>query len=178
MAVAMIFVHETHDIQGGRSDEFDEAMRTAWRPRLEQDGHARLLWYWHVPHGVGPSYQVVTLTAVRDWAAWGTIAARLAADADWQQQVWSLRREVTAKVLLPTAWSPLRELDLGSAPADPTPKAPALYLHDTGWPFPGKLDAYIAALGRVLHPQERQTGMVSISACFVTAPGTGRHHEV
>src|SRR6185295_12981861 len=51
MAGAMIFVHETHDLQGGKADEFSEAFRTTWRPLLEEDASARLLWYWDVPHG-------------------------------------------------------------------------------------------------------------------------------
>lgn len=178
MACAMIFVHETHDVAGGRVDEFGELMRSQWRPRLEEDATARLLWYWDVPHGTGPSYQTVSLTAVRDWAAWGTIVARLQADTALARRVWTLRREITAKILQPVAWSPLQAIDLAAPPADPAPPSPALYLHDTGWPFTGKLDDYVAALGRVLAPQEQQTGMLTVTGCFKTAPGTGRHHEV
>jgi len=178
----MIFVHETHDLQGGKADEFSEAFRATWRPLLEEDRSARLLWYWDVPHGTGPSYQALSLTAVRDWAAWGALVARGESDArfrDWQRLAWTLRREVTAKIMRPTAWSPLREVDLETPPGEtPSAGGPGLYLHDTGWPFPGRLDDYLAALGRVLHPQERQTGMVSITGCLASAPGTARHHEV
>ena len=53
-----------------------------------------------------------------------------------------------------------------------------MYLHDTGWPFPGKRDEYVEALGTILHPQTQRSRMISIAACWTVAPGTGRHHEV
>jgi hypothetical protein len=176
----MIYVHEVHEVVGGKMEEFGEAVRSVWRPLLEERGDARLLWYWELTHGTGASYQAITLTAVREWATWGDLVARRAADArlrDWDRQSWSLRKDVTAKILLPVAWSPLNEIDLAQTPAAQVAR-PSLYLHDTGWPFAGKLEAYVDALGRVLRPQEARTGMVSVTGCFVVAPGTGRHHEV
>lgn len=180
MAPAMIYVHEVHEVAGGRMEEFGEAVRREWRPLVEEDGRARLLWFWELAHGTGPSYQAVSITAVRDWAAWGEIAARLGQDArgrDWQRRVWTLRREVTAKVLLPTVWSPLA-VDLAAAPADRVADARGLYLHDTGWPFTGKLEEYTDALGSIFYPQTRHARMISVAACWTVAPGTGRHHEV
>ncbi|HJQ85089.1 MAG TPA: NIPSNAP family protein [Candidatus Binatia bacterium] len=176
----MIYLHEVHDVAGGKMEEFGEAMRTEWRPLVDDGGHARLLWFWHLAHGTGASYQAVSLTAVRDWAAWGELVARAAADPRhraWQRRVWSLRREVTAKLLLPTPWSPLA-VDLAAEPAPAAADAPAMYLHDTGWPFPGKLEEYVDALGSVLLPQTRRSRMITITACWTVAPGTGRHHEV
>jgi hypothetical protein len=181
MRTDMIFVHEVHEILGGKMEEFADAVRTRWRPLLEQNGDARLLWFWQLAHGTSVSYQAVSLTAVRDWAAWGAIVARTAADPrcrEWQQHVWTLRREVTAKVLLPAPWSPLQEVDLTAAPAEPAPGTPAVYLHDTGWPFPGQLEEYVAALGSIFYPQTRRAHMISVAGCWVVAPGTGRHHEV
>jgi NIPSNAP protein len=180
MPGAMIYLHEVHEVAGGRMEEFGDAVHTQWRPLVEEDGSARLLWFWHLTHGTGASYQAVSITAVRDWTAWGALVARSAADErfrEWQRRVWTLRREVTAKILLPVRWSPLREPDLtvGSAPAS---DAPAMYLHDTGWPFPGKLEEYVEALGSIFHPQVMKSRMISISACWTVAPGTGRHHEV
>lgn len=176
----MIYVHETHEVMGGKMEEFDDAARTLWRPWIEAEGHARLLWFWHLAHGTGPSYQAVSITAVRDWATWGALVARGASDArfaEWQRRAWTLRREVTAKILLPTAWSPLT-VDLATAAADRAGDRPALYLHDTGWPFAGKLEEYVAALGSVFYPQTRHAKMISVSACWTVAPGTGKHHEV
>jgi hypothetical protein len=181
MAHAMIYVHELHEVVGGRMEEFGEAVRREWRPLVEEGGGARLLWFWQLAHGTGPSYQAVSITAVRDWATWGALVTRAATDArfaTWQQRVWSLRREVTAKILLPAAWSPLQEVDLAAAAADHEVETPSLYLHDTGWPFPGKLEEYVAALGSVFYPQTRTASMISVVACWRVAPGTGRHHEV
>ena len=181
MRASMIYLHEIHEVQGGRMEEFGDAVRTQWRPLVEEGGRARLLWFWELTHGTGPSYQAVSITAVRDWATWGELVARAGADprfVAWQQRVWTLRREVTSKILLPTPWSPLADVDLAAAPAAPAGDTPGLYLHDTGWPFTGKLDEYVAALGSVFYPQTRNARMISVAACWTVAPGTGRHHEV
>ena len=167
----MIFVHEIHDVAGGRMEEFGDAVRTHWQPLLEADGHARLLWFWELTHGTGASYQAVSITAVRDWATWGALVARDAEPRtrDWQQRAWALRREVTAKILLPTAWSPLRDVDLAGPPPARTSESPGLYLHDTGWPFTGKLEEYLDALGRVFPPQTTHARMISVVGCWRVA---------
>jgi hypothetical protein len=177
MAGAMIYVHEVHEVAGGRMAEFGEALRSEWRPLLEGGNRARLLWFWQLTHGTGPSYQAVSITAVRDWATWGEVTSEPRFRA-WQRRVGTLRREVTAKVLLPVAWSPLQEVDLTAAPSAHESEAPSLYLHDTGWPFSGKLEEYVEALGSVFYPQTRRARMISVAACWTVAPGTGRHHEV
>jgi hypothetical protein len=180
MASAMIFLHETHEISGGRLAAFEASLRDAWVPLVQEDGTARLCWAWHHTHGTGPSYQMVTITAVRDWPAWAALAERMVTDAAWRawhREAGAVRREVTAKLLRPAAWSPLQEVDLAAASV-PTTDAVGLYLHDTGWPFPGRLDDYVDALGRIFYPQTRHARMISIAACWTVVPGTGRHHEV
>src|SRR4030095_5776369 len=103
----MIFLHETHDVVAGKMEEFGEAIRAHWRPILEEDGTARLLWAFELTHGTGVSYQAVTITAVRDWATWGSLAERDDARLrDWRRRSGSVRHDVTAKLLLPAAWSP------------------------------------------------------------------------
>ena len=177
----MLFLHEVHDVVGGKMDEFGAAVRDEWRPLVEEHREARLLWFWHLTHGTGPSYQAVSITAVRDWQTWGKLVDRSATDprfVAWRQRVWTLRREVTAKLLSPVAWSPLQEVDLSDAARGSETEAPAMYLHDTGWPFTGKLDEYVAALGSVFYPQTQRSRMISVAACWTVAPGTGRHHEV
>jgi len=177
----MLFVHETHEVAGSKMEEFEEAVRTLWRPLVEEDGGVRLLWFWHLTHGTGASYQAITITAVRDWATWGALRERMAGDTryrDWQRRVWEVRREVTAKMLEPAPWSPLGDLDLDAPPSSTSVDKPALYLHDTGWPYSGKLDEYVGALGSIYYPQILKTRMISCEACWTVAPGTGRHHEV
>ncbi len=173
----MIYVHEVHEVAGGRMADFGDAMRSEWRALVEAGDRARLLWFWQLTHGTGPSYQAVSITAVRDWGTWGELSGdpRLGA---WQRRVATLRREVTAKILLPVPWSPLQEVDLTAPPATQESDAPSLYLHDTGWPFSGKRDEYVEALGATFYPQTRRARMISVAACWTVAPGTGRHHEV
>jgi hypothetical protein len=177
MATDMIYLHEVHDVLGGKMEEFGDAVRTRWRPVLEEGGNARLLWYWELAHGTGPSYQAVSIAAVRDWATWGALVADRRA-REWRHDACRLRRDVTAKLLLPVAWSPLVAPALDTAPADVRTDRPALYLHDTGWPFPGRLEEYVEALGAIFYPQTQRSRMISVAACWTVAPGTGRHHEV
>ncbi len=175
----MIFLHETHEIIGGKTAEFEAAFRDVWLPLLQAGERARLVWYWHHTHGTGPSYQAISITAVRDWQAWGEIVAemRTAPWQRWWSTCWQSRREVRSKLMQPTAWSPLQEVDLG-ARTDAPAHEPALYLHDTGWPFVGKLDEYTAALGTIFYPATAKYKMISVAACWTTCPGSGRHHEV
>src|SRR5437660_8147818 len=157
----MIFVHEVHDVAGGKMAEYGEAVRTRWPRVVGEPGQARLLWFWELAHGTGASYQAVSLTAVRDWAAWGELAARTSNVDEWRRRVATVRRDVTAKILLPAPWSPLADVDLDAEPEAREVERPGLYLHDTGWPFPGQLGAYVAALGAVFFPQTRETRMIS-----------------
>src|SRR4029450_5279819 len=39
------------------------------------------------------------------------------------------------------------------------------------------IDDYVDALGSIYYPQVRQSRMISVEACWRTAPGTGRQHE-
>jgi len=172
----MLFLHETHEVAGGRMEEFGAFMRDEWRLLVEAEGTARLLWCWELTHGTGASYQAITVTGVRDWASWGTIAARMQEEPrwrDWRRRAGELRRDTVSKLLVPASWSPNASIDLSAPPAE----EPALFLHDTGWPFPGRLDDYVAALGSVYLPQIQKTRMISLEACWVVAPGTGKHHE-
>ena len=173
----MLYLHETHEIVGGRMGEFEAALRDLWKPAVERSGFGRLLWCWHHTHGTGPSYQAITLTAISDWKAWGELVdARAKSDAfaQWNRETWHFRRELTSKLLQPASWSPpLPDVSVTTADAPP-----ALYLHDTGWPYSGKLDDYVSALGTIYYPQTRRSQMISVDACWVTCWGTGRYHEV
>ena len=44
----MIFLHETHEVVGGKMTDFENALREQWLPLIESAGTARLLWYWHL----------------------------------------------------------------------------------------------------------------------------------
>jgi hypothetical protein len=175
----MLYLHETHEVVGGKMHDFESLVRDVWVPLIEAAGTAKLLWFWHHTHGTGPSYQAISITAVRDWTAWGNLvdAQQERRWRDWYAAAWHCRREVTSKLLQPTPWSPLQDIDYTTvhSAAD---RAPSLYLHDTGWPYPGKLDEYTAALGSIFYPATRQSKMISVEACWTVCPGTGRFHEV
>ena len=73
----MLFLHETHRVKGAAEEEFESAFRDEWMPTLAKGGDARLLWFCHHAHGSGPAYNVVTITALRDGAAWEDLARRI-----------------------------------------------------------------------------------------------------
>ncbi|EUA42399.1 hypothetical protein I553_6259 [Mycobacterium xenopi 4042] len=72
----MLFLHETHRVVGAREEEFETVYREGWMPTLAEADDARLLWYTNHAHGSGVSYNVVTITAVADGAAWEHLARR------------------------------------------------------------------------------------------------------
>ena len=73
----MLFMHEVHKVRGRAEDEFEAAFRDGWMAMLGAGGEARLLWYANQAHGSGPAYTVITVTAVRDGAAWEQLALRI-----------------------------------------------------------------------------------------------------
>ena len=94
--------------------------------------------------GSGPAYQVVTITAVADGAAWEALAHRMLAGdlSDLAARLDSYRYEVEGKLLPPVYWSALQEVDLGEVPTDGREHELSLYMQDTGWPD-APLDDYI-----------------------------------
>ena len=72
----MIFVHELHEVVGAREEAFEAAFRDRLVPALADDDDARLLYFLHHAHGSGASYRVVTITALRDAAAFWRLQER------------------------------------------------------------------------------------------------------
>ncbi|HWW54705.1 MAG TPA: hypothetical protein VNY84_13090 [Acidimicrobiales bacterium] len=179
-----LYLHEVHRVMGAKEDEFEAAYRDPgeWMDRLAGSDEARLLWYLDHAHGAGPSYQVVTITAVADGAAWERLARRVQSGdlADWAARTDALRHDTTGKLLLPVDWSPLQDLDLNSIPGTPQDHEPTLYMEDTGWPD-APLDAYVDFWGRDYYPllarQPEATRLLEIQACFQVAHGTHRRRE-
>ena len=62
----MILLHETHEVAGRHEDEFEAAYREGWLAVLAETEDARLLHFLHHAHGTGVSYNVVTITLLRD----------------------------------------------------------------------------------------------------------------
>ncbi len=180
----MLFVHEVHQVVGKKEDEFETAYRDGWMPRLAKGDDARLLWYTNHAHGSGRSYNVVTITAVRDGAAWERLARRLQSGDlhEWVREVDTYRHDVTARVLLPVYWSPIQEVDFAQVPVDGAEHEPSLFMEDTGWPS-APVDDYIRMWDELYYQpivnRAQGTGTVSIDvqACFQNAHGTGLRRE-
>jgi len=175
-----LFVHETHHVRGKSEEDFEAAYRDRWMPALATGDDARLLWYCHHAHGSGPAYNVVTVTGVRDGAAWDRLARRVQ-DGDlaaWAAGVDEMRHSLAAKVLVPVPWSPLQEVDLASVPAAPADHELSLYMEDTGWPHDNRLDAYVDLAGRAYAPLLHQSGFLRMEASFRPAYGTHRRAEM
>jgi hypothetical protein len=181
----MLFVHELHEVKGAHEDDFEAAFRDAggWMQTLAQTSDdARLLWYLNQAHGSGPSYRVVTITAVRDGAAWQRLSERVVAGdlSGWAAHVDTLRHDVTAKVLVPVPWSPLQDLDLATVPTTAATHDLGLFMEDTGWPS-APLDDYVRFWGDIYYPllaqQPARSRLLEIQACFQTVFGAGRRRE-
>jgi hypothetical protein len=178
----MLFMHETHEVIGAREDEFEAAIRDSWMPMLAKDDDCRLLWYLNHVHGTGPSYNVVTITAARDAAAWERLAERIRAGdlREWMADLDQLRYDVRGKLLRLVPWSPMQDLDLSAVPSDGTVHELVLYMEDTGWPH-APIDDYIRYWGEDYAPMLAAAPpgrrLLEIQACFQGAHGAGRRRE-
>src|SRR5262245_5973618 len=150
----MLFLREEHEVAGEREREFESVVRDAWLPALAATPGARLLFYLRHVHGTGPSYRVVTWTALRDGAAWEQLAKRVDGSGDLHglaQELDTLRHDVTAKLLRPLPWSPLQEVNLehvpASAPGRPADAPLTLFMEDTVHPREGRLETYVENSG-------------------------------
>jgi hypothetical protein len=179
-----IYLHEVHRVVGKREDDFEAAFRDegGWMDRLGHGDDARLMWYATRVHGTGPSYNVVTITAVADGAAWERMAWRVHDGdlRDWSHDVDQLRHEVTAKLLLPVRWSPIGEVDLATVDPTSAEHEPTLFMEDTGWPE-STLDEYLDFWEHDYHPmlarQPEASRLLEIQVCWVTALGAGVRPE-
>jgi hypothetical protein len=178
----VLYVHEVHEIVGRKEDDFEAAFRDGWLPMLAKDDDARLLWYCIHVHGTGPAYNVVTVTAVRDGAAWEQLARRLQRGdlQDWQTELDSMRHAVTSSIMLPVPWSPLQTVDFADVPTTPQDHEPVVYMEDTGWPHASLVD-YVDFWGTGYHApmqqRPKQDRLLDIELCFQPAYGAGRRKE-
>lgn len=176
----MLFVHEVHAIRGASEEQFEAAYRETWMPRLAEGGLGRLVWYFNHAHGSGPAYNVVTVSALRDGAAWEELAGRMQRGdlRPWAAQLDEMRHDLSSKILLPVSWSPMQELDIDSVPADGREHELSLYMEDTGWPH-APIDDYIAFWDSSYYRplRDNPASMLDIQAVFQVAFGTGRHKE-
>ena len=177
----MLFMHEVHSVRGRAEDAFEAAFRDGWMPMLAAGDDARLLWYANHAHGSGPAYTVVTVTVVRDGAAWERLALRIQKGdlRGWMRDLDELRHDVDAKLLVPLAWSPLKDVSFDDVPTDGREHELTLYMEDTMWPYPDKFGDYINRCGEVYSKSlDRPNPLLAIEAAFQPALGSQRRREV
>ncbi len=178
----MLFMIETHRLIGRRASEFEDLYRTEWMGALAQSADVRLVWYLNHAMGSGPAYQVVTITALADGAAWESVARRML-DGDLAElagRIERCRHDAEGKLVTPVYWSALHEVDLASVPTDGRQHDLSVYMLDTGWPD-APLDEYIEFWDREYWQFMRQTPpdrqLLDIVGCFRVAHGTGVRPE-
>lgn len=177
----MLFIHEVHKVRGRLEDDFESAARHGWMPMLAETDDARLLWYASQAHGSGPSYTVVTITGIRDGAAWERLALRTQKGdlQKWMRGIDELRHDVEAKLLVPLPWSPLQEVSRREVPVDGQEHEVTLYMEDTMWPYQDKFEEYIDRCGDVYaRSLDRPASMLAIQAAFQPALGSHLRREV
>jgi hypothetical protein len=178
----VLFVHEVHKVVGKAAGRFEDAYRNGWMPTLAEGSDARLVWYFDLAHGSGLAYRTVTVTAVRDGAAWSRLAERLAAGdlKSWARDLDGLQHESVGRIMTPLDWSP----SIGSIediPTEPAEHEPTMYMEDTMWPFPGQVRNYIEAAGTIYQKALGAEGsqvQMQIALALQTMPGAGRSPEV
>ena len=179
--LGLLFMHEVHKVRGRAEDEFEAAFRDGWMPTLGGGDEARLLWYANHAHGSGPAYTVVTVTAVRDGAAWERLTKRVQKGdlQEWMRGLDALRHEVDAKLLVPLPWSPLLHVAFDEVPVDGREHEMSLYMEDTMWPYEDKFEEYIVRCGEVYaRSLEHPSSMLTMHAAFQPALGSHLRREV
>ena len=175
----MIYIHESHHVIGGHMEAFLESCKTEWKPLIEADGSARLLWFWLWAHGTGPGYRAASIIQVEDWNAWGEMVDRYQRKGsdlhDWYEGAWKHRRKVESKVTTPVEWSPIPEPPAAGQVAE---HPSSIYLHDVAYPYSGGVEKYIETLGKHYYPFLGPDRLLSMELCLRLAPGAGEPHEV
>jgi len=177
----MLVLHEVHTVVGEHAREFATLCRDELAGSLAGVEGVRLLWYFDHSAGSGPSYNVVTLTALEDGAALDRLAAATTDGglAGLWRRLDQLRHEVVGKIVEPVDWSPRRDLDLSSVPLGGDHEC-TLYMEDTGWPT-APIDDYLAYWDtdyhRHLETQPPERRLLRIEACYRTTFGSHRHPE-
>jgi len=134
----VLFLHDVHTVIGEHEFEFEDAVHDEYAPAVAEDG-ARLLWYLHATHGAGEAYKIVTITAIRDGAAWERLASRLRGGdlAAWRAKVDRMRYGSTSSLCVQTPWSPLGLLDLDDIPVTADPEHDVTVLREDTLHGPG-----------------------------------------
>lgn len=170
----MLFVHDVHVVMGEHEFAYEDVMREEYLPAVADDD-TRVLWFLHSTHGSGDAYHIVTITAVRDGAAWDRFVERQRyGDLNGvSTRLAALRYTLSSSLLVSTDWSPLRQLDLSTVPEQASDHPVSLYREDT-ITGPGVMSALESAASR---PSDADD-ILSVTAAFRPAWGGDRQARV
>lgn len=178
----MLMLHEVHRVRGAHEDEFEAAFRDQWLQELAKGDDARLLYFMHLAHGSGRAYTVVTVTGVRDGAAYERLIGRVQ-DGDlrsWAHDVDQHRHTVHAKMLMTVPWAPV-VAEFDAVPTTAPSHELTLFMEDTAWPHDGMLTDYLEAARTHYAPsiaEGRGRGILELLSVWQPAWGSGRRTEV
>jgi len=181
----VLFLHERHEVIGSREADFEAAFRDGWMPMLAKGDEARLLYFMRQSYGTGPAYNFITVTAIRDGAAWESLVHRIDSGdlRGWVDDVDSLRHDVYAEMLIPLPWSPIQEINFDKVPTDGKEHPSSVLMLDYVWPYEGRLEDYVAASGShyrmEMEKRVKSTrSTVEVQAAFRTAFGSHKRREI
>lgn len=175
----MLVILEENRVIGRKKDEFEETYRRGWL-KLRDDPDLTPLWYFDVVHGAGPSYRVLTVTAIPDGAAFERVNQRVAEGdlTSWVAELDSYRYESVSRVVTPMSWSPLRELPTDLADISEN-RQKTFYWYTRGWPHLTQEEYMRFLYERWYKPDQGvlDGGVAEVDAFFETVWGSGRKPE-
>jgi hypothetical protein len=177
----MFLLLEEHRVIGRKKGEFEQRYRDGSEQFIGDDDF-RLLWYFDVAHGTGPSYRVITGTAIRDGEAWERFLRR-AESGDvhkWLVQLDELRYFVDGRILSPTKWTPLKDPFADAGPGVAPDHEKYLYWMTCGFPSCTLEDYSEEFIYKQWFAPENGIvygGMARIDGFFLSSWGAGRWPE-
>lgn len=185
MLAPMLFIHEVHHVVGAREQEFEAAYRDQWLRQVAADDDARLAFFGHHAHGTGVAYRVVTLTAVRDGAAYGRLVDRIQTGdlAPLTAEIDEYRYDVTGTILVTVPWAPTLIEDLADLPTEPDEHDLSVFMEDIARPHAAMVDAYLEAARVHYAPSltEQRHGdraILTLETVMATAWGAGPRRAI
>jgi len=180
----MRWLHEVHEIAGPHEDDFEALYRDAWLPGVAAAADARVLHYLKQAHGSGPSYRVVTVTAIAD-GAFEALADAVDHGplAELARQLDQWRHQSSGKLLQPLPWSPWQSVALAEVPLGREEHGLGVFMEDTVWPYEGGLERYVEAAGshyaaEMAQREKDEQALLTIQGAFRTVHGAGARREV
>jgi hypothetical protein len=178
----MLFIRETHRVIGLHQDNFEDLVRDEWMPVVATDPGSRLLWYFNHAHGSSISFNVVTVTGVEDWDAWGRLQARVQSGdlQDLAHRMDQMRYGTVASIYEPLEWSPFQAAPLASIPTSSADHERTMYIEDTIQAGVGAVDGLPEAIRSAYRGNldPALPGLTELAAAFRPVAVAGRRGEI